>query len=110
MLDELSFQLEAKAKTLLLAASVPEKFKEMDLYIWAINAQANRLIVSLDMSLNPTADADRIQCLLDYVLQELKIEVLVQVISIRDHCCYGNCKGCLNGSPAEQPVWIGRKF
>ena len=108
--NELNLQRELRAREILLASGIIEKLKAMGLYIWAINAHADRLILSLDSSLNPEADHQAVQCLLDYVLKELDVKIQIQNITIHDHCCYGNCKGCLNGSCVDQPVWIGRQF
>ncbi|MEB3285894.1 MAG: hypothetical protein VKJ04_00170 [Vampirovibrionales bacterium] len=108
--QEINLQRELRARQLLLESGVVEKLKEMSLYIWAINAHADRLILSLDSSLNPEADEPAIQRLLEYVLKELDIPIQIQNITIQDHCCYGNCKGCLNGSSLDHPTWIGRQF
>jgi len=109
--------LESEAKRLILDANILDELKNLGVYIWAINAclafedTLPKLILSIDTTTtNAKLDLSPVEKLLNYVLKPMDMSVVIQPISIEGHCCYGNCKGCLNGDSECQPVWIGRTF
>ncbi len=105
--------LEDDAKKRLLDAGVVEQLKKVSAYIWALNAYPDRIIIAVDITENKNLDFEKVETLIQYVLKDFSdegIEIALRKLSIREQCCYGNCKGCLNGDIETHPVWIGKKF
>ena len=98
----------------LLSAGIVEQLKEMDIFIWAIRVgkreETYHADFSVDVTLNPGVDIEKVKALIQYVVEDLGVFVNLQLLPIKTFCCYGRCHGCLNGDPDAQPVWIGRKF
>lgn len=107
--------LEIEAQQRLIKSGVVEELKALNVFIWAMNAvytnegQA-RIDMSVDITENKDVPFDKIEELLKVVLAPMDVEIHMERISIRDFCCYGQCKGCLNGNPEAQAIWIGRSF
>lgn len=110
-----TLQIEGLIRERLLSTGVVEQLKGMNIFIWTIRATRKeddslQADFSVDITLNPGVDMEKVRALVQYVLQDLNIDIHLQELSIRDFCCYGQCHGCLNGDPETQPTWIGRKF
>ncbi|MGE0200716.1 MAG: hypothetical protein AB7P76_07095 [Candidatus Melainabacteria bacterium] len=104
------YQLLFWIKERLLEAGMVEELKALSVYLWTINPHSDPIILGIDTTLNPSVDVPKLEALLQFVLKEAPRPIHLQPLSIKKQCCYGNCFGCLNGSPEDQPVWVGRTF
>lgn len=108
-------ELEIEAQQRLIKSGVVEELKALSVFIWAMNGVYNnegkaRLDMSVDITENKDVPFEKIEELVGVILAPMDVEVHLQRISIRDFCCYGQCKGCLNGNPEAQAIWIGKSF
>ncbi len=100
-------ELETLIPQRLLESGLVEELKGQKIYIWSINHFPGRVTFSVDITQNPRTKMKDIQKKIQEAIgSDLGIKMDAYSIPMDELCCYRQCKGCLNGDPETQSIWI----